>query len=379
MTKHPNINDRPNINNNAQISNFLRLQQLGLIATHLTENHAADDDMPWYLHIFFGFSGVLSSLFVIGFLSVLLVDTQVFESFTATFIIGALLSAIGYLLFSNTHTRHSMFMSGLAFALSVAGQLYIAFAIMTADLTTPAAVGLFLLVQVLMTLIMPSFIYRLLSSLAAFGCTVYLLDFFGLTEISIGLLAVITTITHLQRYALLQHIGKRWRITMASMIRAVSYASAIMLLTISVYFIAAEYGQDLYNHEGFFYNRILSQGLLILASLYAVSLILKRYQIKSVSKSGMMILGATTVLGMVSLYVTGLLATTLIIIIAMANSQRVLLGLGISALVGYIFWYYYQLDTSLLIKSASMLMVAITLLLMRWQLLKRFDIQERLS
>ena len=73
-----------------------------------------------------------------------------------------------------------------------------------------------------------------------------------------------------------------------------------------------------------------------------------------------------------SVYVSGLLATSLVIVIAMANSQRVLLGVSIAALVGYIFWYYYQLDTSLLIKAISMLIVGIGMLLLRWRLIQRY-------
>ena len=89
-----------------------------------------------------------------------------------------------------------------------------------------------------------------------------------------------------------------------------------------------------------------------------------------------------------SIYVSGLLATSLIIIIATANSQRVLLGLSVIALVGYIFWYYYQLDTSLLVKSVSLFVIGIALLLLRWLLIKSYfakiklsanDHQERLS
>ena len=77
-------------------------------------------------------------------------------------------------------------------------------------------------------------------------------------------------------------------------------------------------------------------------------------------------------LGIISIYVSGLLATSLIIVIAIANSQRVLLGLGVTALVSYVFWYYYQLDTSLLIKSLSMLIVGLTMLMGRWLLIKRY-------
>ena len=122
--------------------------------------------------------------------------------------------------------------------------------------------------------------------------------------------------------------------------------------------------------EAFSYNYYLAQGLLTLASLYAAYLILKRYHIKLLSAAGLLISAAIIILGVISIYVSGLLATSLIIIIATANSQRVLLGLGVIALVGYIFWYYYQLDTTLLVKSASMLVIGIALLLLRWLLIK---------
>ena len=176
---------------------------------------------------------------------------------------------------------------------------------------------------------------------------------------------------------------------------AIGYASAYVLLSVSVYFIAAEYGNSFANFnsldsygEAFSYNYYLAQGLLTLASLYAAYLILKRYHIKLLSAAGLLISAAIVLLGIMSIYVSGLLATSLIIIIATANSQRVLLGLSVIALVGYIFWYYYQLDTSLLVKSASMLVIGIALLLLRWLLIKGYfaqikssanDHQERLS
>src|SRR5699024_4207462 len=206
------------------------------------------------------------------------------------------------------------------------------------------------------------------------------------------LLALITSVTHLQRYTLAAFIPTKWRMNALEITNAIGYASAYVLLSVSVYFIATEYGNsfdslDSYG-EAFSYNYYLAQGLLTLASLYAAYLILKRYQVKLRSTAGLLISAAIVLLGIMSIYVSGLLATSLIIIIATANSQRVLLGLGVIASVGYIFWYYYQLDTSLLVKSASMLVIGIALLLLRWLLIKGYfaqikssanDHQERLS
>ncbi|MDX1787638.1 MAG: DUF4401 domain-containing protein, partial [Psychrobacter sp.] len=292
-------------------------------------------------------------------------------------------------LFYNARSRHSAFWNSLAFAITLAGQGYIAYALLASEIAEPLNIVLLLLVQLLMTVVIANFIYRLLSATLALSCLFYLLNYYHLSEVSLGLLALITSVTHLQRYRLAAFIPHKWRMNALEITNAIGYASAYVLLSVSVYFIAAEYGNSFNSYgEAFSYNYYLAQGLLTLASLYAAYLILKRYHIKLLSAAGLLISAAIVLLGIMSIYVSGLLATSLIIIIATANSQRVLLGLGIIALVGYIFWYYYQLDTTLLVKSASMLVIGIALLLLRWVLIKGYfahikpsanDNQERLS
>lgn len=388
------------INHNEQQPEILLLQQQGLIDTQnvsdkLLNNAESAARSPWFISLLFGMSGILASLFFIGFLTLMLDNTDLLDSTLAVIIIGALLSVIGGFLFYNARSRHSPFWNGLAFAITLAGQGYIAFAILASEIAEPLNIMLLLLVQLLMTVVIPNFIYRLLSATLALNCLFYLLNYYHLSEVSLGLLALITSVAHLQRYTLAAFIPTKWRANFFDISSAIGYASAYVLLLVSVYFIAAEYGNSFDNldsldnyGEAFSYNYYLAQGLLTLASLYAAYLILKRYHIKLLSAAGLLISAAIIVLGVISIYVSGLLATSLIIIIATANSQRVLLGLGVIALVGYIFWYYYQLDTTLLVKSASMLVIAIALLLLRWLLVRGHlanikpsanDNQERLS
>ena len=369
-------------NYNEQQSEILLLQQQGLIDTQnvsdkLLNNAESAARSPWFISLLFGMSGILASLFFIGFLTLMLDNTGLLDSTLAVIIIGALLSIIGGFLFYNARSRHSPFWNGLAFAITLAGQGYIAFALLASEIAEPLNIMLLLLVQLLMTIVIPNFIYRLLSATLALSCLFYLLNYYHLSEVSLGLFALITSVTHLQRYTLAAFIPTKWRTSFFDISSAIGYASAYVLLNISVYFIAAEYSNSFDNldsldnyGEAFSYNYYLAQGLLTLASLYAAYLILKRYHIKLLSAAGLLISAAIIVLGVISIYVSGLLATSLIIIIATANSQRVLLGLGVIALVGYIFWYYYQLDTSLLVKSASMLVIGIALLLLRWLLIK---------
>ena len=389
-----------NINHNEQNHDFLLLQQQGLIDAQnvnheLLSSAQSEARSPWFISLFFGMSGILASLFFIGFLALLLDNTGLLDSTLAVFIIGGILSVIGGFLFYNARIRHSPFWNSLAFAITLAGQGYIAYALLASEIAEPLNIMLLLLVQLLMTVAIPNFIYRLLSAILALSCLFYLLNYYHLSEVSLGLLALITSVTHLQRYRLAAFIPTKWRMNALEITNAIGYASAYVLLSVSVYFIAAEYGNSFANFnsldsygEAFSYNYYLAQGLLTLASLYAAYLILKRYHIKLLSAAGLLISAAIVLLGIMSIYVSGLLATSLIIIIATANSQRVLLGLGVIASVGYIFWYYYQLDTSLLVKSASMLVIGIALLLLRWLLIKSYfakiklsanDHQERLS
>ena len=350
------------------------LKNLGLIKDNaLNKDASSDESSPWFISVFFGFTGILASLFFIGFLTLLLFETRVFDSSTGLFIIGLLLSAAGFVLFKGKRTRNNAFMSSLAFAISVAGQAYVAFALFNSALYQPTKVWLFLFIQLIMTVIMPNFIYRLLSSGVALGCMVYLLGYYQASEASLAVLALITIIANLQRYPLLQGVPDKWRLSAFELSKAVGYASSFMLLIFSIYIVAGEYGDSfIYGYETFKYHYILAQVLLVLASLYAVYLIMQRYNSKLLSPSSLMTACTIVVLGVISVYVSGLLAASLVIIIAIANSQRILLALGILALVSYIFWYYYQLDTSLLTKSASLLMIGITVLLLRWLLLGRF-------
>lgn len=112
----------------------------------------------------FGVSGVLASLFFVGFLSLLLDSTGVLDSMLALLIIGLSLNAVGFALFRNKQGGDNVFISSLAFAISIAGQAYIAFVLLSHDLPQPLDAWLFLLAQGIMTFIMPNRVYRILGA-----------------------------------------------------------------------------------------------------------------------------------------------------------------------------------------------------------------------
>ena len=108
------------INNNDQT--LTKLKNLDLIDHNaINENSHTEESTPWFINVFFGFTGILSSLFFIGFLSLLLFEFSFFDSFIGLIVVGALLSAAGWFLFSNTRARRSPFWNSLAFAITLAG------------------------------------------------------------------------------------------------------------------------------------------------------------------------------------------------------------------------------------------------------------------
>jgi uncharacterized membrane protein len=75
-------------------------------------------------------------------------------------------------------------------------------------------------------------------------------------------------------------------------------------------------------------------------------------------------------LALVFMGVQGITVGLLILLLGFAGCNRVLMGLGIMALLFYISVYYYQLQTTLLDKSLTLLITGIILLSLRGLLLR---------
>ena len=333
-------------------------------------NTGVNSDTPWYISTLMALSGVISGFFLISIFSILF--SGIFNNVKMLCSFALIMSGIGFGLFwlANTrmqaHSAHT-FIQSLGFAIAMAGQIYTCMALGESSLTQPQIAMILLLIQSVLILIMPTFLYRLISSLLGLGCVLFLLDYYQASQLSLALLALLCSALTLQSDDFIGWLSNKYQRYAQHIIHPLSYACSLTLLTFSVFFIVQEH-----SHYGDYplTQNLLSQGLLIIASLYATWLILRRYGIALRSQPALLICAAVIIIGLLSLYVTGLLAASLVIIIAFANRQKTLLGLGIFALTSYIFWYYYQMDTTLLVKSASMLSVGVALLFLRWLLLK---------
>ncbi|PNK60795.1 DUF4401 domain-containing protein [Psychrobacter sp. FDAARGOS_221] len=335
------------------------------------DSNQASESTPWYLHLFLGLSGLVSGLLMIGFLVLLMSNSL--DSTITQMIVGFILLSISLLVFKINSQQSQTFINSLAYPFSVAGQLFLTVALFGTLDSAPLSVTILIVLQLLLYLLVNDFLHRLMNAAVALSCVLWLLAYYQAPELSAALLALTLCVFSLQADQFLQFIKPSNRPKARALFQPLAYASMLLLLVVSVLFISAEYGGAIANTVNeFHYHYPLAQGLLIAVSLYATHILLRRYNSGLNSKTGVIIAATVMTLGILSVYVSGLLATCLVIVIAMANQQKRIIALATIALVGYIFWYYYQLDTTLLVKSLSMLAVGVALLVIRWLLISNY-------
>ena len=101
------------------------------------------------------------------------------------------------------------------------------------------------------------------------------------------------------------------------------------------------------------------------ALLWTVWHLLLREVVQPASSTGWRILAAAGILALANLKAPGFAPATLILLLGYSNGNRILSGLGVVALLGYLSFYYYSLEATLLHKSALMAATGCALLAAR--------------
>jgi uncharacterized membrane protein len=102
--------------------------------------------------------------------------------------------------------------------------------------------------------------------------------------------------------------------------------------------------------------------------IVAVVVLLRREGLALDSGQGRVGLAAALILGAASFKAPAVGPAVAILVVGYANGNRVLAGLGILALLGYLSHYYYSLQTTLLFKSGLLAATGIALLAARFML-----------
>jgi uncharacterized membrane protein len=342
-----------------------RLSQRQLVQGDLPA-HSVDQNsvrQAWYIRVMLGFSGWLGALFLMAFVGIGF--SFVMDSAVASICIGVALCTAAYVLFRSVTNQD--FLEQFSLAVSLAGQGFFFFGLIKEFHEDSIALfAAILVLELLLTICMPNFIHRFLTSLAAICAAYFLLQRAGIYGLMNGVLAVSVLALWWSPRLLRQ----------AAFWRPVSYALAIALLcSEGSRFVPSFYwrGTDLAWMK---HSWLIGSSLVNIALMFAVILVLRREQLAFSSSHAITALSATLLLCGVSYIAPGLSSALLLMLIAFSFSNRILFGLGLLALLSFLSHYYYQLQVTLLYKSIVLLGLAFILFAIRWLLLRLFPQPE---
>jgi hypothetical protein len=326
---------------------------------------------PWFVRAMLGVAGWIGAWFLLGFVALGLV--AVVKSPTASWLVGAGACAAVAMLFRAN--RDGDFASQFGLAVSLAGQ-----ALMVYGLTewvgrsfTAVALGV-AAQQALLFLLLPNFVHRVWSAwTGAYAMSFALADMglhaFAPAAVTAGFIVV-------------------W-------LREFDYPARGELIRAGGYGLALAAVQTAVMHGSLWYGWIATLGGRVPAGsvalawagavvagavlVGAVVLLLRREQVALDSGPGRVALAAATVLALASLKAPGVGPAVAILAVGYANGNRVLAGLGIAALIGYLSHYYYALHATLLEKSVLMACAGIGLLAARFALHRWWPEQKEVT
>ncbi|TFH88483.1 DUF4401 domain-containing protein [Billgrantia azerbaijanica] len=334
-----------------------RLAQAGIVVAG--DDEAPVREMPWFVRALQAFSGWLAALFLLGFIA--LGVAFVIESHVASTVLGLAMIAVAYALLRKTPGD---FVEHLALAISLAGQLLVAWAIGSAlDGLSAGLWWALLVLQAGLALVMPSLTHRTFSAFAA-GLALYLaLAESGVPFVASGLVLLAATGIWLNEF----RRPARLRQT-----QAWGYG---LLLALPAMQSLGDFGRPLLGwRPGPGEEALAWSGPWLGEALAALALWLllrhvfhHREQAVEPAKR-VAAYGAVAVLMLVSLQAHGVTQGAVVVALGFAIGNRLVVGLGAILLLLSIASYYYRLDATLLIKALTLAVIGVSLLAMRWGL-----------
>lgn len=335
-----------------------QLQSAGIVAGETPSS--TELQSPWYVRVMLGFSGWIAAVFLLGFVAVgfeFIVDNDEFAILS-----GAVMLIIAYSIFR--HAKND-FYEQFGLALSFAGQALILFGLF--ELLGWREHHIWWLVAALqasVAIIMPNFIQRLVAGYFTAHTLAFALTLHGAPFIT----AAIITLTIVFIWANEFRWGK-W----GEAIRPIGYGLTLALIQLKGHTLFGISFHELMDYRDTFQIYVpqwLGQGVSGLLLIGVVAYLLRRVGESWTSNRMVVALITTAIIAAISLQAPGIASGFIILLLGFSSSNKILVGLGITALLFYISSYYYTLETTLLIKSEILAATGAALLLTRWIILR---------
>ena len=332
-----------------------RLETAGLVSG---APPAVPLESPWYVRLMLGFAGWMAALFLLGFVAAGF--AWIVESENASIGTGLLLMAAAWFLFQKLGRND--FAAQFALALSFAGQSLYAVGVFGLFGESERAAGPWwwmALLQTVLLVLMPSAVHRLWSGFAAAGALYGALHALGFGFLAPPLMLAGAAWAWLSEF--------RWP-RKGIVLRPAAYGLVLALVAIEL--VAGPPGTSVGLEAEPAGRRLLGQLLNGAVLFTVVWILLRRSGARWPGRTCIGVLAGTLGVVLVSLEAPGIASGLCMLRLGFAHGNAVLGGIGGTALLLYAGGYYYELDTTLLVKSQVMAATGVVLLLFRWALLR---------
>ena len=344
--------------NNPTQSVWQRLSVLGLV--EVGNEPELPIQSPWYIKTLLAFSGWLSALFGFAFLAA--IGFGIFESPTACVVVGIVLMLIAIFI---SRTRNNEFVDNIALAVSLIGQGLFAWGIASLgdDENLKVLYPALTVMYVVLIVFSNSYLHRALFALFLVVTTTL-----WFTDLRLPLASVNALILPA---ALLWFNEFRWPVR-AVAIRPVAYGLTIGIIVVNAFIgwggaAIGDMGIAAYfqNAAPSWWQANLYKAASAIALLYVVSQCLKYSGRLGANLTSALGFAGALALIWAAFPAPGIVTGVIVLLCGFAASNRVLTGLGIIALLTFMSSYYYQMDTTLLVKATSLAIVGVGLLAAR--------------
>ncbi len=329
-----------------------KLASAGLTVGDMPE--AGEAHSPWSVRVMLGIAGWIAAGFLLGFVGVGF--EFVIKSEVASISVGLTVITVAYVVFRLAPRND--FTAMFALAVSFAGQalmIFGVFGLFERHITGAMPWAVVAAIEAVLAVAMPNFIHRTVSALAAGLTFAYACEVSGAPAVPAGVGAAAVAWVWLNEArlgrlrAIVTPIG--YGLTLAFMDLG---HSMTMMLGVRV----APGGSPW-----------IGAALVGAALLLSVGVLLQRTGWGLGESRTVWALLAAAVIGAASFKAPGIAGGLMIALLGFANGNRVLLGLGIAALLFSVSSYYYRLDATLLVKSGVLAATGVVLLAARWLVL----------
>lgn len=331
-----------------------RLEMAELVNGQEPENIEAENTL-WYVRVMQGFAGWLSALFLLGFLG--FGFAGFFDNGAALLIMGLIINASTIKFFKSK--PDSDFFEQLVLVFSLTGQILVAVGLFVLfEFKSHHWLVLIAVYQLILVWAVPHYLHRFLSTWFAIIAAFWGLDFLWYSGLGGAALSVLFV------WLWLDKVG--WE-SEKEFYEPVAYAVALALLQFNMpgaygglgSVFGLRYGEPSWLMlHGYHIATVLNSAVLF----FFIYRVMQEQGVGYQSTTGKLLILAAVLMLFLAMPVIGLSSAVLVLLVGFTRQNKILMVLGVLSLLGFVSWYYYSLNTTLLNKSLILMVMGLVLL-----------------